>query len=287
MKRNVWAIVLAGGDGRRLESVTRDASGRTVPKQYFHLGGGPTLIARTLERALRVVPRERVLSVVARGHREWWEQELGGLPPENVAVQPRNCGTAVGIVFALLHVLRRDPGAIVLMVPSDHYVEDEDTMVRALEMAANEVNNHPEEVLLLGVTADHPDTEYGWVTPGKAIDSNVFFVDAFVEKPNLETAERLHGEGALWNSFLFVAVGDTLLDVCRKRLPDVVEALRGAVESPETQDAVYAQLGTHDFSREILQTFPVRLRLMRVPMCGWTDLGTPARFVSVHERVTR
>jgi mannose-1-phosphate guanylyltransferase len=287
MDRDAWAIVLAAGEGRRLASVTRDASGRVVPKQYFHLGGGPTLLERTMARARKIVAPERIVTIVASSHREWWEGGVDGIPSDRIVVQPSNRGTAVGIMLSLVHVLRRDPDAIVIVLPSDHFVEDEPTLVAAVKTAIQEVRDHPDELLLLGITADHPDTEYGWVTPGEPDDSGVFAVSAFIEKPAAELAERLHRDGALWNSFMFVAVGKVLLEVCSRRLPDVLAGLTRALDDGGTLETFYASLETHDFSREILQTFPAHLRLMRVPACGWTDLGTPARFASVHERAGR
>jgi mannose-1-phosphate guanylyltransferase len=282
MHANVWGIVLAAGDGRRMESVTRDASGRVVPKQYFRLGDGPSLLARTFERALPIVPRERLVTIVARQHRDWWESELADFPPANIIIQPENRGTAVGILLPLTHVLHQDPDAVVVVFPSDHHVADESVMRKAVLEGIEEVHEHPDEMLLLGITPDYEDAEYGWVTPRPVEGDPVSLVETFVEKPAADVALRLRDTGALWNSFMFVAHGSTMLDIIRKRMHDTVEAVKHAIDSHEALGALYAGLETHDFSREILQTFPARLRLLTVPPCGWTDLGTPARFARIH-----
>src|SRR6185369_7538261 len=92
-----WAIVLAGGAGTRLHSLARDRQGRPVPKQYCSLRGGRSLLGDALARAERLVPRSRVLAVVAAEHSQFWAVELAHLPVHNVIVQPQNRGTAPGI----------------------------------------------------------------------------------------------------------------------------------------------------------------------------------------------
>ncbi len=108
-----WAIVLAAGDGARLAPLTTDVGGYVVPKQFCSLNGGPSLLQRALERAQSIVPRERVCVIVARQHQSRWWHDLRSLPAQNVIVQPRNCGTANGVLLGLLHILERDPLACV------------------------------------------------------------------------------------------------------------------------------------------------------------------------------
>src|SRR5262245_33382827 len=119
-----WAIVLAAGEGTRLRELTT-REGVPTPKQFCSLRGGRSLLGDALARATRVVPRKRVIVIVAEEHRPYWSTDLRGLPAENVIVQPRNRGTAPGILLPLLTVLERDPGARVAILPSDHFVERE------------------------------------------------------------------------------------------------------------------------------------------------------------------
>jgi mannose-1-phosphate guanylyltransferase len=81
MSEHLWALVLAAGEGSRIRHLTTDAQGRSVPKQYASFNGGASMLRQTLDRAMRLVPRERVAVVVARGHREFWARELADLPP--------------------------------------------------------------------------------------------------------------------------------------------------------------------------------------------------------------
>ena len=127
MSNASWAIVLAAGEGSRLSALTRTRDG-LIPKQFCSLDGGPTLFSSALERASSVVGEDRVVPIVAAQHRGLWAPELRGFPRQNVVVQPRNRGTAAGILLPLLHVLDRDPQARVAVLPSDHFVAQEWTL---------------------------------------------------------------------------------------------------------------------------------------------------------------
>jgi mannose-1-phosphate guanylyltransferase len=275
-----WAIVLAAGEGTRLRELTT-RSGIATPKQFCSLRGGRSLLGDALERAARIVPRKRVLVIVAEEHRRHWEHEVGGLTAENVIVQPRNKGTAAGILLPVLSVLERDPGARIAFLPSDHFVAREPVIEASLRLALDSLEELGTELTLLGITPDAPETGYGWIVPA-ASDRLLRPVERFVEKPAESTATELFAAGALWNSFLFAVKGATLVRLFEERLPGLAASLRrvftlDASARTAELEAVYATLDTHDFSRDVLQTNGSRLRLEIVPPCGWTDLGTPAR----------
>ena len=122
---NTWAIVLAGGEGSRLRSVTTTALGVAIPKQFCSLHGGDSLLHDALKRAESIASPDHICAVVSQQHRRWWESALAGVASVNIIVQPRNCGTANGILLPLLCILERDPEARVVILPSDHHVRKE------------------------------------------------------------------------------------------------------------------------------------------------------------------
>jgi mannose-1-phosphate guanylyltransferase len=277
---NRWAIVLAGGEGKRLQSLTRDAQGTVTPKQYCSIGGGLSLLSEAIERAARVVSRDRIVTIVAPEHQRWWSRDLRGAPAENVIVQPCNRGTLVGVLLPLLCILERDPEAHVLLVPSDHYVADERALWWALRTALDRTEDAPDEVILLGITPDSPETEYGWIVPAQS-HRLLSRVDAFLEKPSQPNALRLQKRGGLWNSFLIAASGPALLGLYADQLPELLAAFSSTdLSSPQDLGALYENLEPHDFSQELLQGSEKRLRVLRVLECGWTDLGTPKRLAA-------
>lgn len=274
-----WIVVLAAGDGRRLEALARDPGGRPVPKQYCSLRGGRSLLRATLDRAHRMAPRERIVSVVAKDHRRWWERELAQWPLENVVIQPRNRGTAAGVLLPLRNILARDPDAVIGVLPSDHFVADEEVFGAALGRALAAAADESGRLVLLGIEAEQPDGELGWILPGTA-SPQPRTVDAFVEKPPREEAANLMRRGALCNSFAFAARARVLDALLRLGLPDLVrrfDQVRPESSSAEALAELYETLPNADFSRSVLAALAVELRVVAVPPCGWMDLGTPER----------
>lgn len=272
-----WAIVLAAGEGTRLRALTTSGDGVAVPKQFCSLRGGESLLRSAFARARQVVGFDRIVTVVAREHADWWVPDLAGTPRRNVVVQPRPRGTATGLLLPLVDVLFRDPDAFVAVFPSDHYVAREEILARALDEAFEAA--HAFGVVLLGITPESPETEYGWILPaGRARPSRV---TTFVEKPHRGRATELRRDGALWNSFILVARGGALLDLYEETHPELVDSLLDCLGRegwmPGTLESLYERLPERDFSRDVLARAPEALRVLEVPLCGWTDLGTPER----------
>jgi mannose-1-phosphate guanylyltransferase len=276
---NRWVVVLAGGEGTRLRGLTFDDSGVQAPKQFCCLGGDRSLLALALERAERLTGRNRILIVVANHHRQWWVPALRAYPRDNILVQSQSRGTAAGILLALLDLLRRDPDPTVAIMPSDHFVADEDVLEHAFSGAFDAVARHADSAVLLGIPPDHPDEGYGWIQSRSAQEEETNPVAFFVEKPSRQQATELMLRGALWNSFMVVGAGRCLLELFRLAQPDLLQAFLQAGDAFNSGDVdhLYEKVPQRDFSRDVLEQVPDRLRVLRVPSCGWTDLGTPAR----------
>jgi mannose-1-phosphate guanylyltransferase len=284
--RHDWVIVLAGGEGSRLRALTTDADGRVRPKQFCSLHGEKSLLQVTLARAERIAPSERIVVIVAAQHESWWRTQLDDVLPENVIVQPQNRGTAPGVLLPLLHVLAHDAASRVTVLPSDHYVREEDVLASSLRHALESIHSQPDGLIVLGITPDAPETEYGWIVPASAATRDPVPVGAFVEKPSPSIAQQMFRGGGLWSSFVLVTRGDALLARFQRRMPRWVGALRNVdPRATATLEQPYADLDSRDFSREILQNDGVALRVLCVPACGWTDLGTPRRVIECLGRI--
>lgn len=284
---HLWVIALAAGDGRRVSAWTTDADGGTVPKQYWPLHEGETMLRWALRRASDVVPPERIVVVVAEGHRRFWEPELRHLSAENVVVQPRDRGTAAGVLLPFLRIFQhRDPQARLLLLPCDHYVADEATLRGAVATAAQKLGRGRDGVVLLGMQPHGFDPEYGWILPAPGPENAVRRVSGFVEKPDAETARELIALGALVNSFIVLAEARALLGLYEEALPEPLRCFlaclgRGTGGVAELYDSIPAA----DLSRDVLERAASLLRVLAVPDCGWNDLGTPARLQSFLDRV--
>lgn len=275
-----WAVVLAAGDGTRLRSMTTTAEGLVVPKQFCSFGGPRTLLGATLERAWDLVPSERILAVVAEAHRSWWQPQLQGLPSWNVVVQPANRGTAAGLALPLMQVADQDPDAVILVLPSDHHVEDPAPLNAAWRQAVRAARRDPQSIVLLGIVPDEPDSEYGWIVPGPRGETGLRRVESFVEKPDRATAAHLLAGGALWSSFMMAGSARAFLALVERAVPDLARRLRQhRLSSGADLSRLYANLECADFSRDVLQRVPEALSVLPVAECGWSDLGTPERVV--------
>ena len=281
-------VVLAGGEGRRIRLFTTLRDGVVVPKQFCRFRDQRTLLATTLDRALRLAPAQQVLAVVLESHREWWEPELRRLPAANVLSQPASRGTGVAILHALARIDHSDRSPNVVVMPSDHDFEDEGAVLLAIARAARAARRHPEDLVLLGIAPTHLDPEYGLIVPGPGTPAHGLRVLAFVEKPTLTTAAQLARSGALWNSFIFAGTGDALYAAFEDAAASVARAyVRGigaVAREPAWLVELFDGLPDCDFCRDVLQRCANRLRLISVPPCGWTDLGTPARLASWLDR---
>ena len=287
-----WAVVLAGGDGTRLSTLTTDERGQIVPKQFCSLNGGRTLLQQTLQRARRIVPRAQVCVIVARKHELHWRHLLRSLLAKNVIVQPRNCGTANGVLLCLLHILERDSLARILFLPADHYVRDEALLAETVRTATTLLNRDRDSVTLVGIEPDAADPDVGYIVPGDPIDGHTCRVTQFVEKPSAAAARDLISLGAVWNSFIFMAHAQTLLALTRGRMPQIVAEMTAVLawhrhhdERSRALDALYERLPMMDFSRAIVQGAESLFRVRTAPACGWADLGTPQRVARTLQRL--
>jgi mannose-1-phosphate guanylyltransferase len=271
-----WAIILAAGDGARVRTLTTDGMGVALPKQFWSPGNDGPLIRWTLRRAGRLTSAARIVTVVAAQHRRLWRTAL---PPEalaRVVVQPENRGTATGILLPLLDVLRRDPDATVAILPADHAVENEDILIGTLERALDLISRG-RKIILLGMTPDLPDPSYGWILSGDADEDGSRPVLSFLEKPDAPAARDLFRRGAHWSSFILVARGGTLLSLYERAAPRMTRLLARVCGTGFPLERVYSKLPIMDFSSGLLERAAPELRMLAVPPCGWTDLGTPDR----------
>src|SRR5262249_8252152 len=153
------------------------------------------------------------------------QQEFGAA---TVLAQPRNLETGPGLLLPLAFVRARDPRARVVIAPADHHVPRPAPLLKGIEEAAHAAEVDPDRIFLLGVAADAPETEYGWIEPGYATGAlrapNARPVRRFVEKPDAETARELHRRGALWNTFISVGTAEAFWEATGRARPEHVAA---------------------------------------------------------------
>jgi len=290
MEQQPWAVILAGGNGSRLQALTRRVSGDERPKQFCSLCGERTLLAQTRLRLSRAIAKERTLFSVVREHERFYTHELRDVTPTRMIVQPANRGTTIAIIYAihrLLELTRLDEDPIVGFFPTDHYYADEERFITAVGLAFEVCRRYPESLLLLGAEAQYPEVEYGWIEPSGGVKcggvGSLFRVNRFWEKPSLHLAQMLLARGCLWNTFVMIGRAKTFIDMLHSTAPNSLASFEtiGRPGGAKTLEELYAELPSGDFSLQVLSTCAPWLTVLAMGNIGWSDLGTPERVASV------
>jgi mannose-1-phosphate guanylyltransferase len=285
-----WGVVLAGGEGVRLQSLTRLVTGDNTPKQFCPLLSGATLLYRTRRRIGRSIPEERTMFVLLKAHERFYSRELAGVPDVHKIEQPSNRGTLAAILYSLARLARVDDQAVVAFFPSDHHYSDEAKFMAGVELAFGMAESAPETVIALGAAATSPEPGYGWIEAGAKISTDagcgLLQVKRFWEKPSKNMAEFLMERGCVWNTFVLVGRARAFLEMIRASVPDTYAAFEPLIihkTAPEEDLAasLYADLQAADFSRAVLSAVPERLGVLCLGDVGWSDLGDPTRVLSV------
>lgn len=289
-----WGLILAGGEGTRLLPLTRRIAGDERPKQFCHVLGDETLLDQTRRRCALAIPPDRTLVMLTGFHEPFYAPLLAAVPPQCMVVQPENRGTAPAILYGLLRISTVGPTDAVAVVPSDHYVSDDHAFMAHVAAAFTAVRERPELVILLGLTPESPEVEYGWIEPAEPIPAPgpgvLYRVGRFWEKPSPARARMLLARGCLWNSFVMVARVPALLAVIRRTIPrlyypfSVAGPAMDTLFEAEAIRTLYFQIPSTNFSREVLAARPANLAVLPVSGVGWSDLGNPRRVLATLAR---
>lgn len=286
------AVVMAGGSGTRFWPLSR----RRRPKQFLAIGTEKPLLVETVERLAPAVPLERTWIVAGAEHAPAVRDLLPELPAGQLVVEPCARNTAPCIGLAAVHLRRRDPDAVMAVLPADHHIGDRAAFQRLL--GAAEERARAGEIVTIGIRPDRPETGYGYIHyDRKDTVATRNHVDAcrvlrFVEKPPRATAERYLAEGGyLWNSGMFFFTVERILADIRRFLPHLHDAL----------ERIAAALTTPDYERVLAEEFAAvegisidygvmehaeEIRVLPAAI-GWNDVGHWAALADFAEKDTQ
>lgn len=271
---NVHAVILAGGSGTRFWPASR----RLRPKQLLPLGPGSSesLIRATVRRLEQMVPPERTLIATGAHLVEATRRELPWLPESSFLAEPRARNTAPCIAWATQRIARRDPDALVMVLPSDQHAGDEARFREVLQRALAAAEAGP--ITTVGIVPTRPETGYGYIEVGDARAPGLHRVVRFVEKPDAPTAREYLASGRyLWNSGMFFFRAREMLRAVRQHLPKLADELERLEAATEAQ----SRTAVEDFFESVESVsidYGVMEREGELDVVsgdfGWSDLGS-------------
>ena len=228
----LYALILAGGKGTRLYPLSRS----DTPKQFLKLVNNKSFLVNTVERIETLVEKNNIYIVTNKDYVEKIKEELPYIPEGNIFVEPANKETATCIGLSACKLLKKDKDAVLMVLPSDHYIEEEkiyrDTLLQAVEIA-----DRRRGVVTLGIEPTSPETGYGYIEMGERVQGNIatYRVARFTEKPNIEVAKDFLIKGTyLWNSGMFIFRADVILREFEKYLPKIYKSLLEIYQNIDT-----------------------------------------------------
>ncbi len=287
----LYPVILSGGSGTRLWPLSR----AMYPKQFirFHDDHSASFLGATLMRLTASAGFNAPILLCNSDHRFLVREELerAGIDAKAVILEPVARNTAPAIAVAAVAALRDNPAAILIVMPSDHAVKNEQAFVDAVQRAS--VIAATGKLVLFGIKPDAPHTGYGYIRQGAALKGGTpgaFLVDAFVEKPDAATAETYLKAGTYtWNSGIFVLNARVFLDELNRLNPEIVAAATAALDRAK-QDLGFTRLDEHAFAAapNISIDYAVMEKTAQAVMLpvdvGWNDVGSWASLWDIADR---
>ncbi len=292
---HLWGIVLAGGEGTRLQEFIRKKYETERPKQYSVIIGHRSMLRHTLDRIGKIIPNKNIRIVVARSHSNYLKGEISEKEKKRVLVAPENRESAASIYLALSHINFHDPNAVVAIFPSDHFIGEEKRFLNYVEQAVSFVEKYNYYAVLLGIKPTEPSVEYGWIEQSKKFllhEGNRFYkVVRFYEKPEIKEAQKFFNNGSLWNSLVITARCDMLIRMYQKHFKTVYDAFKksklnyGTDREEQFIEDAFEKIPSKNFSKCILEAIPESLFVLRAEGILWSDWGTKEQVLKDLDRL--
>jgi mannose-1-phosphate guanylyltransferase len=275
MNKNYYAILMAGGVGSRFWPVSTE----DFPKQFHDmLGTGDTLIQKTFHRLAHLIPTENIYILTNERYNDLVLEQLPEVTQKQVVLEPAMRNTAPCILYASLKIQKENPEAVMIVAPSDHWIEDEATFSKNVEQAF-EFCSKNEALMTLGIQPTFPNTGYGYIEFDKTANNDIKAVHQFREKPDYETAKQFISRGNfLWNAGIFMWSVKTVIESFKNNQPDLFkhfEAGISAYNTPKEEEFIKAQ---YPLAENISVDYAIMEKSDNVFVIAaqfdWNDLGT-------------
>ena len=232
----IHAVIMAGGAGTRFWPESR----ADFPKQLLTLTGNRSMIQSTVDRIASLIPQDRTLIVTGQRLVNKMREQLPSLPGQSIIGEPCRRDTAPCIGLAALLCVAEDAEAIMVVMPADHVIEQDDKFCDAIQNAADLVEENARRIVTFGIRPTYPAETFGYIERGEPLatkadrgeNASAYRVKQFREKPKADVAQQYLQSGDFyWNSGIFVWKAATILDELQRREPEMMGHLRAIAES--------------------------------------------------------
>jgi mannose-1-phosphate guanylyltransferase len=285
MNKNYYAIIMAGGVGSRFWPV----STTEFPKQFHDmLGAGQTLIQKTFSRLSKLVPPENILVLTNEKYNDIVLEQLPQIKPGQVLLEPAMRNTAPCILYASLKIKKQNPDAVMVVAPSDHWIEDEAAFSKDLQQCFDYCANH-DSLMTLGIKPTFPNTGFGYIEYDKSDSNAVKKVRQFREKPNYETAKSFVESGNfLWNGGIFIWSVKAVTDAFERFQPQMFALFQKGSDNYNTNTEKQFITANYASAENISIDYAIMEKADNVFVLpatfDWNDLGT---WGSLHEKLDK
>ncbi|PKH52704.1 mannose-1-phosphate guanylyltransferase [Tenacibaculum sp. Bg11-29] len=274
MNKNYYAVIMAGGVGSRFWPVSTEE----YPKQFHDmLGTGESLIQRTFNRINQLIPSENILIATNERYEKLVLEQLPKTTKKQLLLEPTMRNTAPCILYAALKIHNLNSDAVMLVAPSDHWIENETEFLKNIKTSF-EASANNDNLMTLGIQPNSPNTGYGYIK-FEENSSDIKKVKNFTEKPNLQTAKQFLASGDyLWNAGIFIWSTKSILNAFKKHLPQMLNVLDDGnnVYNTDFEDDFiknnYAKCENISIDYGIMERSN-NVHILPVDF-GWNDLGT-------------
>ena len=275
MNKNYYAIIMAGGVGSRFWPVSTPE----FPKQFHDmLGTGETLVQKTFERLSQLIPKKNILILTNDKYRDLLKEQLPAITDEQIILEPDMRNTAPCILYASMKIKKQNPNAVMIVAPSDHWIEDEVQFVSNLQRSFD-ICEHDSVLMTLGILPTFPNTGFGYIEYDKLDSRQVKKVVQFREKPDYQTAKKfLQRRNFLWNSGIFIWSVEAILKAFENHQPQMYQLFVSGYELLNTpEEAEFIRDNYHN-AANISIDYAVMENANNVYVLpatfDWNDLGT-------------
>jgi len=285
MNNNYYAILMAGGVGSRFWPV----STTEFPKQFHDmLGAGDTLIQKTFSRLSKLIPVENILILTNERYNDIVLEQLPMVKQEQILLEPAMRNTAPCILYASLKIQKQNPDAVMVVAPSDHWIEDETTFAQNLQQCFDFCTKE-NALMTLGIQPTYPNTGFGYIEYDKTDTNPIKKVSQFREKPDYTTAKSfLEAGNFLWNGGIFIWSAKSITEAFEKFQPRMNELFLKGVESYNTAAEKSFIVENYALAENVSIDYAVMESAKNVYVLpatfDWNDLGT---WGQLHEKLDK